>query len=182
MEQYETALLSTAADPNAMRLLTFLSYPLFAIHHDDCFRLSTLNDNCIYGVRGGEETKQNKTNKTDASSSSTSATMKSCRCVLCGQDIVASCQEDCEAHMAVCPAFARVHPESGGTNPNGVYPPDQNDIQSNVTSEMIDAMSVKELRRFIHKAGLSDKDCIEKQDLQAKARDALSSLSSNKKE
>ena len=84
--------------------------------------------------------------------------------------------------MAVCPAFARVHPESGGTNPNGVYPPDQNDNQSNVTSEMIDAMSVKELRRFIRKAGLSDKDCIEKQDLQAKARDALSSLSLNKKE
>ena len=106
--------------------------------------------------------------------------MKSCHCVLCGEEIIASCQEDCEAHMAVCPAFARVHPEDGKTNPNGVYPPEPQATNREETSKPqpddIESMSVKELRKLISQAGLSDSDCIEKKDLQARAKDAISAV------
>ena len=49
-------------------------------------------------------------------------TLKSCRCVLCGEEFVASSPEECMAHMEACQAFGRVHPTSGETNPDGVYP------------------------------------------------------------
>ena len=111
--------------------------------------------------------------------------MKSIRCVLCGQEFVASCQDDCEAHMANCSAFTRVHPESGATNPDGVYPPQEQEQQQHQApafasqsslfeAKQIEEMSVKELRAFIQESGLSDKDCIEKQDLQERARQAAS--------
>ena len=61
--------------------------------------------------------------------------MKQCRCVLCGEMILAETQEDCVAHMQVCEAFCRVHPpssEGGGggvkTNPNGIYPPQEEEV------------------------------------------------------
>lgn len=71
--------------------------------------------------------------------------------------------------MAVCPAFARVHPENGETNPEGVYPPKEEEEEK----KDIESMSVKELRTLILKSGLSDKDCIEKADLKARAKEAL---------
>ena len=39
-------------------------------------------------------------------------------------------------------------------------------------SVVVDQMSIKELKRFIRQAGLSDKDCIEKVDLQNRANEA----------
>lgn len=116
-------------------------------------------------LRGGSSSdEEDQTNK---------SAMKNVRCVLCGQEIMASSQEDCEAHMAVCPAFARVHPEHGETNPQGVYPP-KDDVEQNAPEPKdIDSMSVKELRSLILQSGLSDKDCIEKADLQARAKEAL---------
>jgi hypothetical protein len=119
-------------------------------------------------LRGGADN-SNALNDTGESSE-----MKTCRCVLCGEEIVASCQEDCVAHMAVCPAFTRVHPENGKTNPNGVYSPPANNLEASKTQiKDIQSMSVKELKKLISQAGLSDSDCIEKKDLQARARDAL---------
>lgn len=46
---------------------------------------------------------------------------KACRCVLCGEMIVAESEADCVAHMDKCKAFNSVHPESGGTNFDGIY-------------------------------------------------------------
>ena len=125
-------------------------------------------------IRGGGGEEDKDFLKDDAGEA-----MKSCRCVLCGQEIIASCQEDCEAHMAICPAFARVHPENGETNPEGVYPPSssssssENNIQESQQPKDIENMSIKELRRIILQAGLSDSDCIEKKELQARAREAM---------
>ena len=45
------------------------------------------------------------------------AERRECRCFLCGEMIVATCEEDCNKHMAQCRAFRGVHPEGGGTNP-----------------------------------------------------------------
>jgi hypothetical protein len=65
------------------------------------------------------------------------------------------------------------HPEHGETNPQGVYPP-KDDVEQNAPEPKdIDSMSVKELRSLILQSGLSDKDCIEKADLQARAKEAL---------
>eukprot|EP00980_Cylindrotheca_fusiformis_P006442 scaffold1376_cov125-Cylindrotheca_fusiformis.AAC.8 len=100
--------------------------------------------------------------------------MRRCPCVLCGQEIIATSQADCEAHMAVCPAFARVHQENGETNPQGVYPPKESANEENTKEPKdIDSMSVKELRKLILESGLTDTDCIEKADLRARAREAL---------
>ncbi|OEU11188.1 hypothetical protein FRACYDRAFT_246300 [Fragilariopsis cylindrus CCMP1102] len=46
-------------------------------------------------------------------------------------------------------------------------------------SVVVDQMSIKELNRFIRQAGLSDKDCIEKVDLQNRAKEAEFRLSLN---
>lgn len=119
---------------------------------------------------------------------------KACRCVLCGNDFFAASQEDCVAHMEECQAFARVHPESGGTNPDGVYPggknpasatastttpiPNNNNADPATTVDVselqkaIEEMSIKELRQVIVRGGLEYKDCIEKQELQQRAREA----------
>jgi hypothetical protein len=107
---------------------------------------------------------------------------KKCRCVLCGQMIIAETQDDCVAHMEECEAFQRVHPEDGGeTNPNGVYPDGRGQVPATkldgeelkVAETDLDKMSIKELRQTISYAGLSYSDCIEKSDLRARAREAL---------
>mmetsp|Transcript_3603 Transcript_3603/g.5274 ORF Transcript_3603/g.5274 Transcript_3603/m.5274 type:complete len:119 (-) Transcript_3603:232-588(-) len=115
--------------------------------------------------------------------------MKKCRCVLCGKMIIAETQEDCVTHMAQCEAFQRVHPEDGDVNPNGVYPPQEEGHReehtdgnttkkSGVIAEAnVDEMSVKELRQLITKSGLSYTDCIEKNDLRTRAKEAIGQLS-----
>ena len=124
----------------------------------------------ITNIRGGGGGK-------DSSIDDVEEPMKSCRCVLCGQEIIANSQEDCEKHMEICPAFARVHPLNGTTNPEGVYPPSSSSSETKVQElqqpKDIENMSVKELRRIILQAGLSDSDCIEKKELQARAREAM---------
>ena len=124
---------------------------------------------------------------------------KSCQCVLCGQTFIASTQEDCVAHMEVCQAFDRVHPTDGSpVNPNGVYdppppppsaaaaaaaaataaspppppPPPTRTTTPVVLTTPIEEMSIKELQQTIINAGFDYKDCIEKQDLQQRARQA----------
>lgn len=137
-------------------------------------------------IRGGYSnlTTSDTSQAESAPADSNNSTMKQCRCVLCGQEILAESQEDCEAHMAVCPAFARVHPLDGSTNPNGVYPPGSEptgdptphveEVQNTESDVDVYSMSVKELKRIITNAGLSHADCIEKSDLQARAQEALS--------
>ena len=46
------------------------------------------------------------------------------------------------------------------------------DDKSSSSVKVVDQMSIKELKRFIRQAGLSDKDCIEKVDLQNRAKEA----------
>ena len=137
----------------------------------------------IQNIRGGYSDDDSIDINNSESSTAEKSTMKQCRCVLCGQNFVAESQADCEAHMTVCTAFARVHPQDGGTNPNGVYPPGSEpskeevptveEIQDTESDKDIYSMSVKELKRIITNAGLSHADCIEKSDLQARAEEAL---------
>ena len=164
-----------------MKQFVFLLLVLLLIpgHHNVSAKSPTLKylfQKPAFSLRGGQE--ENDTDNNNINSNNTAEEMKSCRCVLCGQEIIASCQADCEAHMAVCPAFSRVHPENGETNPQGVYPPSQSQdttttIQEPQESKAIEEMSIKELRRIIRQSGLSDSDCIEKQDLQNRARESM---------
>mmetsp|Transcript_32349 Transcript_32349/g.78650 ORF Transcript_32349/g.78650 Transcript_32349/m.78650 type:complete len:190 (-) Transcript_32349:60-629(-) len=134
----------------------------------------------IQNIRGGYSDDSPSADTNNAESPATTddkSTMKQCRCVLCGQEILAESQADCEAHMAVCPAFGRVHPHGGSTNPNGVYPPGSEPNKEEMPSveeiQDVNSMSVKELKRIITNAGFSHADCIEKSDLQARAEEAL---------
>ncbi|KAL3937055.1 MAG: hypothetical protein SGBAC_007751 [Bacillariaceae sp.] len=135
----------------------------------------------VHDIRGGYSDDDAINDK--ESPTTDKSKMKQCRCVLCGQEILAENQADCEAHMAVCPAFARVHAQDGSTNPDGVYPPGSEpskdtmpnveEVQDTKIDQGIYSMSVKELKRIITNAGLSHADCIEKSDLQARAEEAL---------
>jgi hypothetical protein len=144
------------------------THPLIQIAFDLRGGSSSSDEDSSSDIESNGDEEEDETNKSE---------MKHVKCVLCGQEIIASSQEDCEAHMAVCPAFARVHPEHGETNPEGVYPPkgtDNSDVEENTPEPKdIDSMSVKELRSLILQSGLSDKDCIEKADLKERAKEAL---------
>ncbi|CAJ1941986.1 unnamed protein product [Cylindrotheca closterium] len=139
----------------------------------------------VQDIRGGYSDDDDSADINNSESSTAEkSTMKQCRCVLCGQDFLAESQADCEAHMAVCTAFARVHPTDGSTNPNGVYPPGSEpskeeiptveEFEETESAKDIYSMSVKELKKIVTDAGLSHSDCIEKSDLQARAEKALS--------
>ena len=88
--------------------------------------------------------------------------------------------------MEACQAFARVHPTDGEINPDGVYPPTSATAPPMSASSIfqqpekpIEEMSIKELRQMIVEAGLECKDCLEKQDLQQRARQAREKLDAN---
>eukprot|EP00555_Chaetoceros_dichaeta_P007054 CAMPEP_0198260110 /NCGR_PEP_ID=MMETSP1447-20131203/9156_1 /TAXON_ID=420782 /ORGANISM="Chaetoceros dichaeta, Strain CCMP1751" /LENGTH=159 /DNA_ID=CAMNT_0043947685 /DNA_START=22 /DNA_END=501 /DNA_ORIENTATION=- len=105
---------------------------------------------------------------------------KKCHCVLCGKMIVAETEDDCIAHMATCDAFQRVHPSTGPTNPNGVYPDGRGPTTSPTSppdtpddDKDVDQMTIRELKKVIASAGLSFVDCIEKEDLRIRAREAI---------
>lgn len=92
---------------------------------------------------------------------------------------VAESQEDCVAHMETCAKFQQVHPKDGETNLNGVYDNIGETVDQLGTKQPkrelidVDSMSVKELRQVISQAGLTMADCIEKSELQARARKAM---------
>jgi len=118
-----------------------------------------------------------------------------CRCPLCGQIIVAKTQEECVEHMSSCTAFPGVHPgkgqptnfdyfkkkegESGTPSPTpspvgtaaGVST-NNNPPVSSKTPEEISDMNVRALKSYISGAGLSHSDCVEKSDLQERAKEA----------
>jgi len=146
-------------------------------------------------------TKQKENNEQQQQQQENQKPKKKCHCVLCGKMIVAETEDDCIAHMATCDAFQRVHPSTGPTNPNGVYvdgrgpTASQPDTSSSSTSSRnstmasvhtdnttttipdnkkdVDQMSIRELKKLIALAGLSSVDCIEKEDLRIRAREAI---------
>mmetsp|Transcript_98494 Transcript_98494/g.281596 ORF Transcript_98494/g.281596 Transcript_98494/m.281596 type:complete len:146 (+) Transcript_98494:3-440(+) len=118
------------------------------------------------------------------------------RCFLCGQQIMATCEEDCVRHMSQCQGFASVHPTQGETNFDYFNSkPGFRDAtraatanpaaeasggngggggeEAAVTADEIQTMGVKALKAFITSRGLSHADCIEKADLRRRAEEAL---------
>lgn len=85
--------------------------------------------------------------------------------------------------MLSCDAFQRVHPEGGTTNPDGVYPNGVNPQKEGggekeeevvvVEEKDVESMTTRELKRVVTDAGLGFGDCIEKEDLRVRAREAL---------
>ena len=138
----------------------------------------------------------------------TMPTTKYCPCVLCGETIVATTEEDCIAHMQVCSTFGNVHPEGKATNPNAIYTktktnepaaptitiaagvaasPTNNEDETRTAATAasrggiveVEHMSVTQLRRYIQQAGLSSDDCLEKSELQQRAHEATVRTSQN---
>mmetsp|Transcript_1297 Transcript_1297/g.1786 ORF Transcript_1297/g.1786 Transcript_1297/m.1786 type:complete len:178 (+) Transcript_1297:76-609(+) len=170
------------------------------MHCTKLYRFILILPNLLFLVEGiGSKDLDNIVQQPPQQSSTLSENMKKCRCVLCGQMIIAETQEDCVKHMEQCTAFQRVHPEDGDLNPNGVYPPQEqgssNDAASSstmtppqeqavqndndatkdkyTTESNVEELSIKEMRQLITKCGLSYADCIEKIDLRTRAKEAL---------